>query len=696
MRISILLLTVLLPLVSAQIETQSRPTSKPTARKANRLALEQSPYLRQHAHNPVDWFPWGPEAFAKAKKEDKAIFLSIGYAACHWCHVMEHESFEDPAVAAFLNQHFVAIKVDREERPDVDQIYMDACRYYQRGRGGWPLTALLTPDLEPFFAGTYYPKKQLMVLLERSVELWKTKRKALLKDAKAIRKIIASMNTHEGGQSIPDDLVAKACAHILSSDDKTFGGFGGAPKFPRVSAPLLLLRRSQTHPDPRIDDALRRDLDAMAKGGLRDHLQGGFHRYSVDQRWFAPHFEKMLYDQALLAQLYLEAGQALKDPRYLAIAKETLDQVLQVFATKEGSFISALDADTEGVEGATYTWKLGEIRKLLSKEESRVVEAWSDIDEAGNWEEGRNILFDAKSPEEIAKSCSIPLAQVEKLLASAKTKLLAARALRPQPRRDTKVLCEWNALMVSALAKAAPLLGPSYLDAARQAMSRVDQHLRQKNGRYLRSRALGVSRHAGGLQDHAAVLLAKLDLYQATLDDRFLDEAHKLAGLIAEDYWDPKSGALADSNETDLIVVTRSLHDGARPSGISLAIEGWARLSQVVQEPVWAERARKVLLASMAIYRSQPAASPQAMVALDLLESPSIHVTLSGQSIPASWIEVLGAGYRPQLRLLRQHNEGAAKAVVCVGKTCLAPAATIEELKARLMRARKMGKKMPK
>ena len=680
-------------------EHQEQP--KPTT---NRMAKEQSPYLQQHKHDPVDWHPWGKGAFEKARDAGKPVFLSVGYAACHWCHVMQRESFQNKDIAAYMNEHFISIKLDREERPDIDRIYMEACQIMKQGGGGWPLSAFLTSDKQPFYVDTYIPPDRFKKLLEAIHKAWNEadSKKLLMTQTANFAKYLKDIQQRGATEDLPDpEMIEEANLSLLEGEDQEHGGFARpprwAPKFPSPSTPLFLLREAARQGDPRTHGgaAVKRMLDAVLRGGIRDHLAGGFHRYSTDRLWKLPHFEKMLYDQALLAQLFLEAAQVWDEERYRQAVRETLDWCLSDMRTPEGGFISAYDADADHVEGATYVWRLQELHKLLSKEEAAAMIAWSGATEAGNWREQStpahetktNILYESVSHADAATKLGIDESQLRTRLASARKKLLKARASHPQPMADIKVLAGWNGLMISALARAGVALRePRYVAEALKTAKAVDAGLRQKDGRYLRSLAGGVARHPGTLFDHAALLVACLDLHEATLDGTWLSRARGLV-TIMDTTFKTADGGYVDSTASDLIHQTRALFDGARPSGSSMAVLGLVRLSILTADEALSARAHEVFKAINGALTRAPQGSPHALIALDLVHRPALKVELHGEGGEGLLVHVRNE-YNPFASVTRKSGtKGDPFVLVCVGKTCLEPAKTADEVRARIQQA---------
>ena len=548
---------------------------------ANRLADETSPYLLQHAHNPVDWYPWGAEALARAREENKPIFLSIGYAACHWCHVMERESFEDAATAEDLNRDFVAVKVDREERPDLDQVYMAAVQALT-GQGGWPMSIFLTPDGKPFYGGTYFPPQPghgmpgFRQVLAGVARAWRDEPLEVLAAGSQLVDALVQQQAHPATGDAPTRALLDTATSALEANfDAANGGWGGAPKFPQPMTIEYLLRRAATTGDQRALRLARRSLDAMADGGIHDQLGGGFHRYSTDAIWLVPHFEKMLYDNAQLARVYLHAWQLTGDPRYREVAEGTLEYMARELRRDDGVFAASQDADTEGVEGATFTWTAAEIRGVLGADAPPFLEAYG-VTDAGNWE-GTTILSRVVPPT------GDPAAEAR--LADARARLLAHRRARPQPARDDKGLAAWNGLAIAAFAEADVLANPMYATTAIVAADQVLQGLRREDGRLARSWKDGRSTGEGVLEDYADLADGLLALYEATWDERWFVAARELADVILDHFADPAGGFFdtADDHEA-LVTRPKDVQDNAVPAGGSMAASVLLRLAALTAE----------------------------------------------------------------------------------------------------------------
>jgi uncharacterized protein YyaL (SSP411 family) len=588
----------------------------------NRLARESSPYLRQHADNPVDWYPWGEEAFARARAEDKPILLSVGYSACHWCHVMERESFEDPEIARLMNEHFVNVKVDREERPDVDQIYMQAVQALT-GRGGWPMTVFLTPEGEPFYGGTYFPPAPRHGLpafpqvLRAVAEAWRHRRGEVLVSS---RRLAAELGrggrVRAGGRLLTEDLLAGAFGALAAQFDETHGGTVGAPKFPQPMIWEFVLRFWKRTGREQARTMARTTLTRMARGGIYDQLGGGFHRYAVDERWLVPHFEKMLYDNAQLASLYLHGWLAFGEPEYRRIAEETLDYLLREMRDPAGGFYSAQDADSEGEEGRFFVWTPAEVRAVLGPDADLALAYWG-LDRGPNFE-GRNVLWVPGEPD-------------PERIAGLRRRLFEARERRVRPARDDKVLTAWTGLAVRAFAQAGRALGrEAYLAAARSAADFVLTALVDRDGRLLRTWKDGQARLKGYLEDYAMTAAALVELYEATFERRWLDQARRLADDLLRLFWDDAVDGFYDTG-TDherLIVRPRTLFDNAVPSGSSAAIEMLLRLAVLTGERSYEARAVTALRAVADLMARYPTGFGRFLCAHDFHLGPVTEVAL--------------------------------------------------------------------
>ena len=684
----------------------------------NRLAREKSPYLLQHAGNPVDWFPWGEEAFAKARAEEKPIFLSIGYSTCHWCHVMERESFEDPEVGRILSEHFVAIKVDREERPDVDTIYMTVCQALT-GSGGWPLHAVLTPDRKPFFAGTYFPpeskygRPSFKQLLYQLIGAWEDQRDKVHEAATQITLAVSAHFTGSPGGELGEETLRSAFEELASRFDPEHGGFGRAPKFPTPHQLTFLLRYWNRTGDERALAMVEATLQRMRMGGIYDHVGFGFHRYSTDREWLVPHFEKMLYDQALLLTAYAEAYQATGNPLYAAVVREITAYVVRDLRGPEGAFHSAEDADSEGEEGKFYVWTRAEIESLLDPDEAALYVRAYGIEPGGNWVDeakgerpGTNIPHLVDDPGRVAQGFGLdPRAAAERLEA-AREKLFAARGGRVRPHRDDKVLASWNGLWIGALATAAQALeDPAFADAAERALSFVTTHLVREDGRLLARYRDGEAAHAAYLDDYAFLLWGALELYEATFAARHLETAARLARDMDRLFRDEEGGGYfftgTDRDEA-LLARTKDAYDGAVPSGNSMAALGLLRLARMTGEAVWEERARSIFRAFSGTVRSIPSAHTQMLSALEFALRPSREIVIAsadGDAEGAAMAREATRRFLPDTVVLwnrpseaeslrefapsaleQRPVEGKASAYVCESFACRAPVTGLDAL----------------
>ncbi len=624
----------------------------------NRLAGENSPYLLQHAHNPVDWQPWEPAALEIARLQDKPIFLSIGYAACHWCHVMAHESFEDPATAAVMNEHFINIKVDREERPDLDAIYMQAV-VALTGQGGWPLSLFLTPAGQPFFGGTYFPPTRrynlpsFREILQTIARLWQAERPKLLESARQITELIqkdAPPPTRH--QQLDPQVLDQAALQLAQNYDWQNGGWGGAPKFPQPMAIEFLLRRAARRDSTALQMA-EHALKAMARGGMYDVIGGGFARYSVDERWHTPHFEKMLYDNAQLAGAYLHAYLLTKDPFYRRVCEETLDFVLREMTHTEGGFFSSLDADSEGEEGKFYLWSLAEIQAALpTPQDVALFCAAYDVTASGNFE-GKNILQRALADEQLARQFNLVAADLPVRLAGMHARLLEAREQRMRPGTDDKVLVAWNAWMMSALAEAGRYLKQEkYTRAATQNAVFLLENLYQ-SGALLRSWRAGQARHNAYLEDYAALILGLLALYQSNPDLRWFRAAQTLTEAMIDRFADPQGGFFDTSADHEtLLLRPKDLQDNATPSGNALAALALLQMAAYTGQGHWRDRAEQMLAGMQPLLVRYPSGFAQWLAALDFAVGPAWEVAVLGDPASPAFralTETLWEGYRPSL-----------------------------------------------
>jgi uncharacterized protein len=606
---------------------------------SNHLLAEKSPYLLQHAHNPVEWYPWGREAFEKAEREDKPVFLSIGYATCHWCHVMAHESFEDEEVARLLNQSFIAIKVDREERPDIDQVYMSVCQALT-GQGGWPLSIFMTPEAKPFFAGTYFPKSSrlgmsgFIQLLTQIAGLWQRDRERILQAAEQTTQAFHQRpDPGSGGITLRDQTLDLGSEQLKKSFDSQWGGFGKAPKFPTPHHLTFLLRRQGRNPDPQGRRIIEKTLQAMRFGGIFDHVGWGFHRYSVDEKWMVPHFEKMLYDQALLAMGYTEAHQAFKHPFHAQVSREIFDYVLRDMTSPEGGFYSAEDADSEGKEGLFYLWTYQQVRDSLDRDAADLFCRFYNISPAGNFEEGKNIPHISISPEEFALSEKMELRELNTRLNEAREQLFTVRERRIHPLKDDKILTSWNGLMIAALAKGTQALGdPVYAQAAGKAARFILETMRTTEGGLYRRYREGQVAYPGFLDDYAFFIWGLIELYETFFDIRFLEEAAALNQRLIDLFWDEEMGGcfFTPGEGEKLIFREKDLYDGATPSGNSVTALNFLRLGRMTGNTDLEQKADQLFNHFSGAVASYPMGYTQFLNALDFGFGPSLEIVLAG------------------------------------------------------------------
>lgn len=681
---------------------------------ANRLTQETSPYLQQHADNPVDWFPWGEEALTRARGTDQPILLSIGYSACHWCHVMAHESFEDPEVAAVMNRLYVNIKVDREERPDLDQIYQSAHYLLTRRPGGWPLTLFLTPDGTPFFAGTYYPKSPrynlpgFVDLLERVALAYLHKRGEIEQRNEALRDALASGAGNDVAQSV--DLTPAPLSALVSLLDANFdplnGGFGGAPKFPHPSDLALLLRRHAATGDARARQIVLTTLDRMAAGGIYDQLGGGFSRYSVDAEWTIPHFEKMLYDNGPLLALFAEAATLTGNPRYRQVAEETAAWATREMQSPEGGFCSSLDADSDGEEGKYYVWKAGEIESILDAAEYLVASACFGLDRPANFEGGHWHLRIHDALAQVADKVGRDLGECERLLTSARGKLLAAREQRVRPGRDEKILTSWNALMIQGMARAGSLLGRrDWVGSARNASEFLRRTL-WHDGRLYATYKDGRAHLNAYLDDYAFLLNAQIELLQADFQPRDIAWAISLADVLLEQFEDRLQGGFffTSHDHEPLIARPKPAQDNATPAGNGVAAYALQRLGHLTGDLRYCEAARRCVEAFLPYAENAPGGFATLMMALEEQLEPPTSIILRGPAVQvAEWQTRLLSRLRPATLVIpiAEISESlppfldrpltkSVNAWVCTGVSCLPPVSDWAELD-RICNARNIG-----
>ncbi len=680
----------------------------------NRLAREKSPYLLQHADNPVDWYPWGEEAFERARKEDKPIFLSIGYSTCHWCHVMARESFEDPEVAELMNEVFVCIKVDREERPDIDETYMQVCQMLT-GSGGWPLTIVMTPDKKPFFAGTYLPKKGrlgrmgMVELINAVRELWENRREDVLSSAEKIAGVLRRAGEVSPGEELDEDVLDEAYHGLVDRFDHEYGGLGDAPKFPMATSLMFLLRYWKRKKMRKALDMVVKTLREMRKGGIYDHVGHGFHRYSTDRRWLLPHFEKMLYDQALLAAAYIEAYQETGDAVFGRTAREVFAYVLRDMRSPEGGFYSAEDAESGGKEGGFYLWSLDDVYEVLGREDGELVAWVYGLEEDGNFLEeatgrktGKNILHLRMSLSRAASERGIKEDELRRRLEDALKKLFSARESRTRPGKDDKILADWNGLMIAALAKGAQVFDdPRYVEAAEKAASFLFENMTTEEGRILHRYRDGEAAIPGYLDDYAYVIWGLLELYEATFRWDYVRQALRLNEVLLRHFWDDEAGGFfftPDDGE-DLLMRRKAAHDGSLPSGNAVAMLNILRLAKITAEKDLEEKAADMVRAFSREVSRSPVGHLFFLAALDFALGPTYEIVivgaredkttremlhgLRGRFLPRKVVVLLTedvADLPAFLGELQRNHSGGTSAYPCRGYVCERPVKTWKEL----------------
>jgi uncharacterized protein len=653
---------------------------------ANHLATETSPYLLQHAHNPVDWWPWGDEALARARAENKPILLSIGYAACHWCHVMERESFEDDATAALMNEHFVCIKVDREERPDLDAIYMQATQA-MTGHGGWPMTVFLTPRGEPFFAGTYYPPEDrhgmpgFRRVLQGVADAWANKQDSVTRTTASMRDLYAaSTERTRASGALDEQLLSRALSSLVQHYEPRFGGFGGAPKFPPTMTLDFLLRQWARTGEDQALEMVTHSFRRMARGGIYDQVGGGFARYSVDAYWLVPHFEKMLYDNALLVRLGANLWQATRDPEFRRVTEETIGWLAREMTSHEGGFYSSLDADSEGHEGRYYVWDSGELESLLG-EDASIVKAYWGVTSEGNFE-GRNILFVPHDADAVARAQGVTEPELRTAVDRAVRILYDAREKRVRPGRDEKILAGWNGLMLRGLAEAARAFGDREL--RRMAVRNGEFLFRElvRGDRVLRTYKDGMAKIPGFLEDYAAVALGAHALYQLTFDRKWLERAHRLADAIMSRFWDDDAQAFFDtaSDAESLVTRPRDVTDNAVPSGSSLAVELLLLLGDLYANGDYTARGSYVLETLAEPMARYPTAFGHALGAADIAVRGAVEVAIAGDPGDAAFGSLareVANRYVPSLVLAGGEGEAADGITLLEGRGGVEPVAYV-------------------
>ncbi len=673
----------------------------------NRLIDETSPYLQQHAHNPVDWYPWGEEAFARAKAEDKPVLVSIGYSACHWCHVMEHESFEDESTAAIMNEHFVNIKVDMEERPDIDQIYMNFVQL-TTGRGGWPMNVFVTPDKLPFFGGTYFPPdrrynipswQQVLVSI---ADAYRDKRDELARSANDILDELRRVGEAEfAAAGLSPDVLDTAFESFVRTFDGTNGGFGGAPKFPQAMPLEFLLRYHKRTGNEKALEMVRLTCEKMANGGMYDQLGGGFHRYSVDAVWLVPHFEKMLYDNAQLARVYTHLYQITQDEHFKWVAIEILEYVQREMLDAGGGFYSTQDADSEGEEGKFFVWTPEEITKILGEDDAKLFNFYYDVSDEGNFE-GENILHVSYSIEAAARALKITPEDFERSLETSRAKLFAEREKRIKPFRDEKVLAAWNGLMLAAFAEASAVYArPDFRETAeKNARFLKDQMI--VNGRVFRSWKDGKAKLNGYLEDYANVADGLVELYQVSGRSEYIEQAKELADAMIAEFWDEENGGFffTSNDHEELIVRSKDYFDNATPSGNSAAADVFLKLSRILGDDRYERFAVTVLRLASPQLRRYPGGFGRTLSALEFHFSPKREVVIIGAEraeleaelwrhyLPDTVVVMTDDPLRDVERspLLegRSMIDGRAAAYVCEDNVCQRPVSDIEQLREQL------------
>ncbi len=685
-------------------------------KRSNRLAKEKSPYLLQHAQNPVDWYPWSKEAFMKAEKEDKPVFLSIGYSTCHWCHVMERESFEDNEVAKILNENFVSIKVDREERPDIDKVYMKTC-VLMTGSGGWPLTILMTPQKQPFFAGTYLPKRGrsgmpgLIDLLGNVAELWKRDRSKLISTAKNVAEYLTDyVRAKHRKEELTETVFDEAFIRLLDSFDQNNAGFGTSPKFPSPHNLLFLLRYWKRKGRQQALEMVEKTLQKMRLGGIFDHVGFGFHRYSTDSRWLVPHFEKMLYDQAMMAIAYIEAFQATGKKEYRKIVEEIFEYVLRDMTNPKGGFFSAEDADSESQEGKFYMWTEAEIKQVLGDNADLTIKVYNIsregnyYDETHNARTGRNILHLRKPLLRLSLELGVKYEDLTRILRNVRQKLFEARDSRIHPLKDDKILTDWNGLMVAALAKGAQVFNSTRLSkVAEDAVVFILEKLQRADGRLIHRYREGEATVDGNLDDYAFLVWGLIELYEATFNSKYLREALRLQDDMLKHFWDKERGGFffkSDDSEK-LLIRHKEFRDGALPSGNSVALLNLIKLSRMTGKVDYEENATALAKAFSSYEEGTPSQNPMFLTALDFLVGPAYEIVIVGDPCTQETINMLQAmraSFMPnKVILFKEENDkslenlasfakdmkaidGKTTAYICKDFVCNRPVTNVKEV----------------
>ncbi|MFX1532306.1 MAG: thioredoxin domain-containing protein [Promethearchaeota archaeon] len=633
--------------------------------KPNRLINEKSPYLLQHANNPVDWYPWGEAAFSKAKKENKPVFLSIGYSTCHWCHVMAHESFEDDEIAKLMNETFISIKVDREERPDIDNIYMTVCQM-MTGSGGWPLTIIMTPEKKPFFAGTYFPKHMrfnrigLIELINRIKELWNNQRYELVNSAEKIAFSLQNIDQEAPGAEFTKNTLKKTYKFLEQQFDETYGGFGNRPKFPTPHNLIFLLRFWKRTGERKALEMVEKTLQEMRKGGIFDHIGFGFHRYSTDSQWLVPHFEKMLYDQALIVMTYIEAYQATNKEIYKNAAQEIFTYVIRDMLSEEGAFYSAEDADSEGEEGKFYVWSEAELIDVLDRDDLEFIKKTYNVEESGNYLEEAT---GKKTTKNILYLKDFIRYDLQQKAENIRKKLFEKREIRIHPHKDKKILTDWNGLMIAALAKGAIAFNDkSYLTVAKKTVDFILENLLDPNEGLLHRYKDGISEINGYLTDYSFFIWGLIEMYEATFDVFYLECAIKLHNIQLEEFWDDNIGGFyfTSNNAEELLTRQKEIYDGAVPSGNSIAMLNLLRLSFITGNSDLEEKAYILNKVFSDKIRANPLAHTQFLVAVDFAIGPTYSLVVAGNSEDQDtsyMIDVFKKEYLPNKVLLHRKTE---------------------------------------
>ena len=630
----------------------------------NRLSDESSPYLLQHAENPIDWFAWNEEAFEKAKREDKPVFLSIGYSTCHWCHVMAHESFEDETVGALMNEVFVSIKVDREERPDIDNIYMSVCQM-MTGSGGWPLSIFMTPDKKPFYAGTYFPKENrygrtgFVNLIKRIDELWKNDRDEIINASNQAASALQQFSTESGGDKLSESILIQGYEELRNRFDEEFGGFASAPKFPSPHNLLFLLRYWNLKKEGAALEMVEKTLTEMRKGGIYDHAGFGFHRYSTDKEWLVPHFEKMLYDQAMLAITYTEAYQAAKNVTFKKTALEIFEYVKRDMTSEEGGFYSAEDADSEGVEGKFYVWKTKELKSILNEDEFELTKKYFNLSDDGNYfdeakriKTGDNILHQTKTFLDFSAEMKIPPEDLRGKISKIRKKIFDRRKNRVHPSKDDKILTDWNGMMIAAYAKAARIFNNSDLKhSAEKAADFILKNVIDEKGRLLHRYKSGSAGIPANIDDYAYLIFGLLDLYETGFENKYLNTAIELTEDAIKYFWDDENGAFffTASDSEKLLVRSKEFYDGAVPSGNSIMMNNFFLLSRITGKHEFEERAVKISSAASDNISRAPSAFSMALTGLSSLMNQSLEIIITGEDYESAkeFFSVLDDEYLP-------------------------------------------------